>query len=88
MLRQARELVNTIKVEDLALLSPKEVTEYQRRGKGKQYNRPSKKKGGHVPIDYTAVEILADLKLEVERDWPNLAEVTKMYLQLRRIIDG
>lgn len=88
MLRQARELVNTLNIEDLALLSAKERTEYNKRGKGKSYNRPKKSKGGHTPADYTAVEILVDLRLEVQRDWPNLGEVTRMYLQLRRLVDG
>lgn len=84
MLRRARQLVDRLTAEDLSLIQVKVPTPYKKRG-----SAPTPKhKGGAAPVDYSAVEVLQDLRKALSYKRPDPEVVLPLYIQLRSLAGG
>lgn len=84
-LRKARELVNNLNAESLALLNPGHepiILPLKREG-----HTPKSKRGGQL-TDYSAIEIWLDLKQELNNHNARMERVYALHLYLKRLVNA
>jgi hypothetical protein len=80
LIRHMEKFAREVKASDCADLKgdPREKTQYT------HSHKALKLKGGHPPRDYTAVELLIDFKIEMNKE--NYDQAIPLYFQLIRLL--
>lgn len=91
LIRRARALVADLTPEDLSLIQVRvPVGDLKKRKPGKSgaFSAAPHAKGGHAPVDFSAVEVLEDLRSVLAVDRPDPEKVIPLFIQLRGLVGG
>jgi len=85
ILGKAQMLADTLTMEDIAGLQLPKENVHKKRKSGERM--PKRKGSGGPPPEYTAVELLLDLRTELGRTTPDVERVIPLYLKLNAMVN-